>query len=306
MNLKGEAYPFTMVFLHLNSYVISSFIWLSMQRKRKLLSPLIYAMKGPFIRTKLHASLLLLICGMPIFFTTIGIIKRLLPNPHPHLLYGAKASLETELIILSTKCFLKTCIYPTLTNLVVLLYCLICQKICRSINILTVKIEVCSPKTFTSARQEEILRCESKIIDLIQVMHKVFSIPSFLIFIAHFCTCITVVGIMVKQDSSESYIVLCEFVLYISNSFGGLLACLWMAGGLPTEAGRFKEAFRRKMKQRLLCIRKKDEICFQEETANISDFVLSGCDIIFFRRSSILALAGTILTYAILLMTLNS
>ncbi|GBN20697.1 hypothetical protein AVEN_31923-1 [Araneus ventricosus] len=89
--------------------------------------------------------------------------------------------------------------------------------------------------------------------------------------------------------------------LILFNSCFGLLACLWMAGGLPVEAARFKETFRRKISQRLTYLRKEEAIHFEKCLPDVSSYILSGWDIISFRRSSILALAGTVLTYTILL-----
>ncbi|GBN27738.1 hypothetical protein AVEN_175059-1 [Araneus ventricosus] len=92
-------------------------------------------------------------------------------------------------------------------------------------------------------------------------------------------------------------------VMMFVNSFGGLLVCLWIAGGLPVEEKRMKDAFRKKIQQRRLSRLSVDAICLEEEMSEKSDFVLSGCDIIHFRRSSIATLAGTILTYTILLIS---
>ncbi|GIX78053.1 uncharacterized protein CEXT_75091 [Caerostris extrusa] len=83
---------------------------------------------------------------------------------------------------------------------------------------------------------------------------------------------------------------------------GGLLSCLWTAGGLPIEAAKLKEAYRRKLQQKKILDGKVGkEACIEKELVEISTYVLSGCNIMSFYRTSILAFAGTILTYAILL-----
>ncbi|GIY80480.1 uncharacterized protein CEXT_642121 [Caerostris extrusa] len=93
-------------------------------------------------------------------------------------------------------------------------------------------------------------------------MQKLFSIPSFLISAAHFLDCITVLGLIAMESDIfiAHPITFIQLVLLIVNSFGGLLSCLWMAGGLPMEADKLHEAFCEKLQQRLLFVGKVDKI----------------------------------------------
>ncbi|GFY58808.1 uncharacterized protein TNIN_274641 [Trichonephila inaurata madagascariensis] len=96
-----------------------------------------------------------------------------------------------------------------------------------------------------------------------------------------------------------------EWILLFMNSFCGLLAILWKAGNLPIEAENLKRVYRRKCRQKLLSENKVCELRSEMDLIDTSNFVLSGCTIIYFYRSSLLALAGTILTYTVLLMSVN-
>ncbi|GFW75862.1 uncharacterized protein TNCV_4430441 [Trichonephila clavipes] len=96
-----------------------------------------------------------------------------------------------------------------------------------------------------------------------------------------------------------------EWVLLFMNSFCGLLAILWKAGSLPIEAEKLKRTYRTKYRQKLLSENKVGELRSEIDLIDTSIFVLSGCNIIYFYRSSLLALAGTILTYTVLLMSKN-
>ncbi|GBO24233.1 hypothetical protein AVEN_268900-1 [Araneus ventricosus] len=169
---------------------------------------------------------------------------------------------------------------------------------------LTVRIRNYSPEEFTVIQQKEVLKHQSRLADVAQLLQEVFSVPSFLIAVAHFSNCIIVIAVMVdKFFQGSHYVFLIQWIFMITNSCGGLLACLWMAGRLPMEAGILHETFRKKMRQRLLSVGRKDETRYEKELAEKSNFVLSGCGIVYFQRSSIAALAGTILTYAILLIS---
>ncbi|GIY71602.1 hypothetical protein CEXT_377851 [Caerostris extrusa] len=73
-------------------------------------------------------------------------------------------------------------------------------------------------------------------------------------------------------------------VFMFTNSFGGLLAYLWIAGGLPIEADRLKEAFRSKLLQARLSANGVGGACPNEmKFLKVSNFELSGCEIVYFR-----------------------
>ncbi|GFQ72175.1 uncharacterized protein TNCT_575551 [Trichonephila clavata] len=96
-----------------------------------------------------------------------------------------------------------------------------------------------------------------------------------------------------------------EWVLLFMNSSFGLLAILWKAGNLPIEAEKLKIAYRRKCREKLVSENKVGELRSEIDLIDTSNFVLSGCNIIYFYRSSLLVLTGTILTYTVLLMSKN-
>ncbi|GBN31473.1 hypothetical protein AVEN_211396-1 [Araneus ventricosus] len=184
------------------------------------------------------------------------------------------------------------------------MYCLVGQRVSTMLSHLTARIRNYSPEEFTATQQKDVLKHQSKLADVVQLLQKVFSVPSFLISVTHFSNCIICIAAIVKKFyQDEHYSLVIAWVFMMAHSFGGLLACLWIAGSLPVEAGALQEEFRKKMRQRLLSVSKSDEIRFEVELVKKSNFVLSGCGIIYFQRSSIAALTGTILTYAVLLIS---
>ncbi|GBO09901.1 hypothetical protein AVEN_257779-1, partial [Araneus ventricosus] len=175
------------------------------------------------------------------------------------------------------------------------------------LSLITDEIESCSAQEFTISRQRDILGREAEIERLVRFIQKIFSVPSFLIATAHFSACTSIFGAFIVDSKiyTKDYVVLNQLVVVFLSSSGGLLACLWAAGGLPIEEDRFKDTFRRKTKQRLQLVNGKNERYIQYQILEKPTFVLSGCEIIYFRRSSILSLAGTVLTYTILLISKN-
>ncbi|KAF8781706.1 hypothetical protein HNY73_012076 [Argiope bruennichi] len=99
------------------------------------------------------------------------------------------------------------------------------------------------------------------------------------------------------------FLSLIKMSMMLVNAFGGLFHFLWIAGGLPEEEERMKDAFQRKIRLKRLSHLITDEICLDKYMPEKTNFVFSGCNIFHFRRSSIAALAGTILTYTILLIS---
>ncbi|GFR08261.1 uncharacterized protein TNCT_590351 [Trichonephila clavata] len=93
-----------------------------------------------------------------------------------------------------------------------------------------------------------------------------------------------------------------QWVSLLINSSTSMLAILWMAGSLPVEAEKLKRAYKRKCHQKVIFGNKIGER-FETDLIDASNFVLSACSIIYFYRSTLLAFAGTILTYTVLLMS---
>ncbi|GFW03693.1 uncharacterized protein TNCV_2538041 [Trichonephila clavipes] len=143
----------------------------------------------------------------------------------------------------------------------------------------------------------------SKLENDLNLIQEVFSVPSFLICVSHFCSCIAILAVVVYVMPDISYSMQIEWILYLINSSCGLLGILWSAGNLPIEAEKLKRAYRSKCHQKLLSRNKVRELRSEADLIDTSNFILSGCNIIYFYRSSLLALAGTILTYTVLLMS---
>ncbi|GBM69476.1 hypothetical protein AVEN_67878-1 [Araneus ventricosus] len=167
---------------------------------------------------------------------------------------------------------------------------------------LTNEIERCSCEEFAVSKQMNVLKTESRIRKSVACIQKIFSVPCFLIFVAHFFVCVTSLGwVFELKPTGASGVFLSTMFIEFTNAFGGLLACYWAAGGLPVAADAFRDTFRTKIQQRMLLFRKSNALCFEKCLPEISNFEQSGCGIIYFRRSSVLTLVATLLTYTLVL-----
>ncbi|GBM83141.1 hypothetical protein AVEN_101247-1 [Araneus ventricosus] len=200
-------------------------------------------------------------------FAALNVVKQVVvDNKTTFEVYGLNVSSSPGIIFNFVQSSLWGFIYPTSVNLVVLLYCFLCQNFCRQINRITHEIQECRVENFTLSKQANISAQEARIGDLLHLTQRVFSVTSFLISAAHFCARITVLGSLILDAITfiKDYTLLCQLVLLFLNSSGGLLACLWTAGGLPLAEDELKDAFRRKMRERLHLFGKVDEECFQQ------------------------------------------
>ncbi|GIY04273.1 uncharacterized protein CDAR_253881 [Caerostris darwini] len=94
-----------------------------------------------------------------------------------------------------------------------------------------------------------------------------------------------------------------ELSIFFFNSVSYVTSILWIAGGLPVEVNKFKEAFHRKTHARLLYGDATEVMNLKNDLFHEPEFVMTGCDILPIRRSTIFGLAGTIVTYTVLMMT---
>ncbi|KAG8199766.1 hypothetical protein JTE90_000859 [Oedothorax gibbosus] len=79
----------------------------------------------------------------------------------------------------------------------------------------------------------------------------------------------------------------------------------WVAGGIPLEIKLLRKSFTDKSKERdLLGFVSESTVSIKIQIEN-EDFELSGCGLLFFRRSSILGVIGSILTYGLLVMSVE-
>lgn len=288
-------------------YILSSLAWFSIRRQRHNLAKLLCNIEKIIPTPK--AKVINILLGMLFILLIVKAIFENIRNFCTYTtvnVYGFEVRSVYFKALYFIKSILYSFVYPTSANLVVLFYCSLCYHCCQVLAILTEQVQKCAPEHFTLARQMYILKKFSNLEDVLMQLQNAFSLPAFCVFTAHFLTSCSVLGMVVL--SGISYMEFTEiFVLFLSlvNSLPFLVACLWFAGGVTLAMDRFKVEFSKTTQRRLIVIRCAEESDFAKGLYERPNFVLTGCDILFFTRSSILTVAGTLLTYTLLVLNIE-
>ncbi|GFY41669.1 uncharacterized protein TNIN_258551 [Trichonephila inaurata madagascariensis] len=171
-------------------------------------------------------------------------------------------------------------------------------------NKLTNKITQYSVEEFELLLQLDILK---RIYDALHKIQDVFSVQVFFIILANVFMCSSVIGgILIKNFGEFDEFIQLDYMYYLFNSISCVVITLWIVGLIPIEMKKFQQRFYEKTYEKLLLR------CFTVEEFHLKidfcyepDFVMTGCDILPLRRSTILALIGTLFSYTVLLVDTN-
>ncbi|GFT73400.1 uncharacterized protein NPIL_511381 [Nephila pilipes] len=251
----------------------------------------------PFIYRKRTNIMVLIIFTFPIMYSFATILVCDRTSTSILYAYGYELkSVSAQIIVICIKTFLQFLIHSTFPFLIAILFCNLCLSCASCFNCLTRKILQYSPEEFGLSEQIEILKQKAKLDDILDNIQIIFSLSSFLLITSNILSCCTVLGINLNGINRR----LTSVLFYGIPNLVSLIAVLWTAGGLPVEQHELKEAFYKKVHLRFLMLRCSEELQFKRELLEKPDFVLNGCNIFFYTRSSILTAVGTLLTYTLL------
>ncbi|GFY73655.1 uncharacterized protein TNIN_331911 [Trichonephila inaurata madagascariensis] len=208
-----------------------------------------------------------------------------------------------RLMLIFFKDFLLLLICPFLPCFIALVYCTICLRCSSFIRNMAHKIALFCPEQFGPSEQIRILRHMAKIDEVLKIAQDIFSVPSFCLMLANTISCYTILGCYLLTPMPVYQLM--EYSVIGISSFLCLIATLWSAGALPVELNNLKETFYEKTYLRRIFFEFYKEQNFMREILEKPDFVFSGCDILFYKRSSILAAVGTLITYTVLVINVN-
>ncbi|GFU33642.1 uncharacterized protein NPIL_113531 [Nephila pilipes] len=207
-------------------------------------------------------------------------------------------------IFLSFKNFLYILLYPTTVNLIALLYSILCLCSSSVIKQLNEEILCCPAETFGSSKRFEILKRKAKIDETLSCFEDIFSKPSFFILIANLFICFSTLFLYLRRNERRvSSLLYCEWAFYGLNSFGCLILFLWVAGEIPINDRKFREIFFQKTQNRIFSTETPEELRMEKWLLDKPEFVLTGWDILSFRRNTVFAIFGTLITYTLLILS---
>ncbi|GFT13118.1 uncharacterized protein NPIL_10281 [Nephila pilipes] len=189
----------------------------------------------------------------------------------------------------------------------ILLYTCLCWDCSVYINKLTNKIEQYSPKYFGLSEQLNTLKSKKKIDDVLHNIQNLFSEQFFFTILASVFMCSSVAGgFLIKHFEEFDAVMRLDYMYYLINSVSYVALTLWIVGRIPVEMKQFHHAFYERIQERLLhCYSSKKELHLKRDFFNEPDFVMTGCNILPLKRSTILALIGALFTYTVLFINTN-
>lgn len=282
--------------------------WLVLGRKRAQLRALLNFTFAKSNKTFQKSNLIFcVICSISFLYIVLNLIAS--EDKHLTRLYTFYTynhfitEKRLRLTILFIKMFFIQLLFPTFPNIVTLVFCKSCNHSCDLLRDLTQKIEKCSPRNFSRATQLEFVRCKTRVMSVINEVQEVFSTTLLLLCIASSFTGFLAVGTFVHYDFNKVDVwKIADSICVVSISVVPLTAVIWSAGRVPIEIKQLRDAFCKKIECRVLLGLESEDLKLERWLYDIPEFVLIGGDVLHFRRSMILTVYGTILTYTFLLM----
>ncbi|GFS46553.1 uncharacterized protein NPIL_585601 [Nephila pilipes] len=300
---------FKITIAYVIGYSFALGVYFSMRHKRKILTTTLRKLNqfpGPS-GEKINFAILLLCC-IPFVYS---ILKPVVYNDARAIRFEAYGyyveNRVAQIVLISIKSFFYALVQPTSTTLIALLYCTLCQRCCVLLNHISQVIQLTSPDAFSYSRQMDVLKCKIKIDEILDSIQNVFSLPSFFMIVANFFTTGTVIGWFLFLDSSIYQLnEIAESVYHITTDFGCMIVVLWVAGGIPVQLEKLKDTFYKTLSLRYIFRCSVEEPQLKKELFGKINFVLTGCDVISFKKSTILTVCGTLLTYTVLIVSTKS
>ncbi|GFT33501.1 uncharacterized protein NPIL_668901 [Nephila pilipes] len=286
--------------------IVSAIVWYEMRRKRKLITLLLQ--NAPMVNSSFYEKVINFAVFINYFISLLVTVVLISTVSDPIYLTFFTYGYELKNIwILSVIGILKGSLYymlyPCVTNIITIFYISLCWSCSVDLNNLVTDIAKYTPEEFEHSKQLDILKRKAKICRHLQSIQTVFSVPMFLIIVANFLMCSSMLGgVLINVKFVEDDMI---FIVYFVNAILCVITALWVAGSVPVQMSRFLEAFHQTTHERLLYYHTTEELHIKMDLFNEPDFVLTGCNILPFRRITILTVIGTLLTYTVLVVNTN-
>lgn len=296
------------------SFSSSFATWLVLRKKRKSLMNLLRNLQTMSISVESNWKFnfsFCVICTMPFLYAVLYSITTGIERFARQFTFYTYHKYITDKNIRCTVIFLKgfllTFLYPAFTNLVTLTFCRSCHQCCSRLKNLSDKIQKCPLKNFTYVSQIEILSLNTRNVNLLNEIQRVFSLPLLLLCIGGFSTSCSIIGSFVLYEIKDISVLMGADSVYATLfSTVPLITIIWIAGRVPIESKKFRDAFCKKMEHRVLLGLDSEGGKLERWMYDLPDFVLTAGDVFRFRRSLILTFVGTMITYTFLLVNTNN
>ncbi|GFU13514.1 uncharacterized protein NPIL_435241 [Nephila pilipes] len=296
-----------LIVAYLSYPIVSAIVWYEMRLKRKLITSLLQNV--PVVNSSFYEKVINFAVFINYFTSLIvpAILISTVVNPEflTFFVYRYEIKISWLLSVMGIlKGSLYYLLYPCVPNIVAIFYIYLCWCCSIHINDLAKDIAKYSPEEFDQSKQLDIMKKKANICRDLQNIQNIFSSPMFLIIVGNFLMCSSVLGgvlINVKFSGGDTI-----FVFYFIDAILCVITSLWVGGSVPVAMSRFKERFHQTTHERLLYYHAtENELHLKINLLNEPDFVLTGCNILPFKKSTVVTLIGTLLTYTVLIANTN-
>ncbi|GFR28344.1 uncharacterized protein TNCT_393261 [Trichonephila clavata] len=285
-------------------------MYLMTQQKRRLthLLKILQSICPPEWRTKINFAIKF-ICCLPFTYAFTLLLANINSSDDfmfKFFCYGIGMENKTlKYVLVYYKYFVYYVLHPSMTNVVVLTYCICCLICSVSLQKLSWDIQKCPPMEFSTKVQIGFLKNRYHIITVLEEIQAVFSKTSLVICIGNFMSCFSNLGEVLFYSPKTAFLTALEVLFISTSTLVSLLSIFYCAGRIPLEMNAFSKRIQMQFEKRALSgvIEENptvERLLLQEKT-----FVFSACEMIHFTRSGILTILGTILTYGLLVLSVD-
>ncbi|GBN66081.1 hypothetical protein AVEN_219709-1 [Araneus ventricosus] len=224
-----------------------------------------------------------------------------------YFFYGISMSNKIlKSFILFCKSFICYLLFPTYSNFFILTFCVIFYDSSLSVRNLSQEVERCPPQEFTTGIQLKYLTCRRKILKMLDELQANFSLMCFIACAGHFSYCFALITqIMLYSFRENALTYLADSAINLINVVIPLILMFWIPEQIPLEMENLNKIIRCKYEMRAGYGIVAENSTIEKLLLEEKIFVVSGCNLIFFRRRNILSVLGSALTYGLLLIGLE-
>ncbi|KAF8788168.1 hypothetical protein HNY73_009699 [Argiope bruennichi] len=140
---------------------------------------------------------------------------------------------------------------------------------------------------------------------MLEMIEATLSTASVLTCAANFVALLTNMCQLLMYLSESKAITLIDISFISGSAVVSTVSILLNAGKIPIEMEKISRLMQRRLEQRSLLEMNSKDVLSESSTKNEQVFVLSGSDFIHYRKSTILTCLGTILTYGLLILSIE-
>lgn len=325
-NLKYRWDEYQVVISYNISNTLSLLLWYVLYTRKKSLTALLQKVDSIFseiISVKeveialINFVILFCIIFLPLFYSCISLYLINKHDPgHYYTFYTYGHEIQNFTmgmnVYLFAKIFTSIMLDPMFIGTVTILYCIVCFRCYRLLSEYYNRLRIIlhNDTTLLNNRSLQAIKDYTRIIRMLDQLQKVFSLPTFLlVLIDSTSSFTTLASVLLYSLEERTTLVTAENTFVFANSAFLLTATIGFASQIPIIIRRIRDCMQQ-LSENFFCY---NHNCLPENSRTVHlriiqerpAFVLSGCDIIYFTRRSILTALGTLFTYGLLIIQLK-